>query len=162
MLKLDIKIAVFAGSFDPFTFAHKDIVDRGLCLFDKVVIAVGKNSAKTGVLPFEDRVESIKQVYKNNERIEVEQFNGLTVDFCKRVGANFILRGLRNTNDFLFEQAIAQNNLLLAPTIETYFLACQTGLGHISSTIVRDIWMNQGDISKMVPEEVLFYLKRSK
>lgn len=150
--------AVFAGSFDPFTFAHKDLVDRGLTLFDKIIIAVGVNSSKKSMMPFADRVKAISELYAHQDRVEVHRFSGLTVDFCKSVGAQYLLRGLRNTNDFEFENAIAQNNLLLAPEIETYFLMARSGLGHISSTIVRDILANGGNISDLVPAGILRYL----
>lgn len=153
-----MKTAVFAGSFDPFTFAHQNIVERGLSLFDKVVIAVGVNSSKKGLMPFEDRVEAIATLFDANERVVVTQFSGLTVEFCKEIGAQYLLRGLRNTTDFEFENAIAQNNLLLDPEIETYFLMAQSGLAHISSTIVRDILHHQGDVSALVPKAVLKYI----
>ena len=150
-----MKIAVFAGSFDPFTFAHQDLVDRGLGLFDKIIIAIGVNSSKKGLLPLADREKGIKLLFEKYTNVEVQQFSGLTVDFCKRAGASYILRGLRNTDDFEFEKAIAQNNSLLAPTIETYFLMTKSGLAHISSTIVRDILSNGGDVSALVPEIIL-------
>ncbi|MCC2598104.1 pantetheine-phosphate adenylyltransferase [Sphingobacterium sp. FBM7-1] len=156
-----MKTAVFAGSFDPFTFAHQNIVERGLSLFDKVVIAVGVNSSKKGLMPFEDRVEAIATLFDANERVVVTQFSGLTVEFCKEIGAQYLLRGLRNTTDFEFENAIAQNNLLLDPEIETYFLMAQSGLAHISSTIVRDILHHQGDVSALVPKAVLKYITGS-
>ncbi|MGO3307170.1 MAG: pantetheine-phosphate adenylyltransferase, partial [Sphingobacterium sp.] len=108
-----MKTAVFAGSFDPFTFAHKDLVERGLELFDKVIIAIGVNSAKKGLMSSDQRVESINELFHGKLGIEVTQFTGLTVDFCRKSGARYLLRGLRNTNDFNFENAIAQNNLLL-------------------------------------------------
>ena len=153
-----MKTAVFAGSFDPFTFAHQNIVERGLSLFDRVVIAVGINSSKKGLMPFEDRVAAIATLFDANERVVVTQFSGLTVEFCKEIGAQYLLRGLRNTTDFEFENAIAQNNLLLDPEIETYFLMAQSGLAHISSTIVRDILHHQGDVSALVPKAVLKYI----
>lgn len=156
-----MKTAVFAGSFDPFTFAHQNIVERGLSLFDRVVIAVGINSSKKGLMPFEDRVEAIATLFDANERVVVTQFSGLTVEFCKEIGAQYLLRGLRNTTDFEFENAIAQNNLLLDPKIETYFLMAQSGLAHISSTIVRDILHHQGDVSALVPKAVLKYITGS-
>lgn len=156
-----MKTAVFAGSFDPFTFAHQNIVERGLSLFDKVVIAVGVNSSKKGLMPFEDRVEAIASLFHAHERVVVTQFSGLTVEFCKEIGAQYLLRGLRNTTDFEFENAIAQNNLLLDPEIETYFLMAQSGLAHISSTIVRDILHHQGDVSRLVPKVVLKYITGS-
>lgn len=153
-----MQIAVFPGSFDPFTYAHQDLVERALPLFDKIIIAVGVNSVKKGIMTFDERVASIENLFTTNEQIEVKQFTGLTVDFCHIVGANFILRGLRNSNDFEFENAIAQNNLLLAPTVESYFLMARSGLAHISSTIVRDIFTNGGDISELVPLEIQKYL----
>lgn len=153
-----MKIAVFPGSFDPFTNAHQDLVERALPLFDKIIIAIGVNSVKKGLMPFDVRVRSIEDVFSNNPKIVVQQFKGLTVDYCKSVDAAFILRGLRSSKDFEFENAIAQNNLLLAPKIESYFLIARSGLAHISSTIVRDIYANGGDISHLVPREVKEYL----
>lgn len=150
-----MKTAVFAGSFDPFTKAHQDIVERALPLFDKIIIAVGINSAKKGLMPYEKRVAAITTLFQSNDSVEVTQFSGLTTAFCRRVGAQYLLRGLRNTNDFEFENAIAQNNLLLAPDIETYFLMAKSGLAHISSTIVRDILSHDGDVSALVPEKIL-------
>ncbi|KKX50532.1 pantetheine-phosphate adenylyltransferase [Sphingobacterium sp. IITKGP-BTPF85] len=144
-----MKIAVFAGSFDPFTLAHQDLVERALPLFDKIYIAVGVNSAKQGLLTVEDKLYTIQAVFKDHPAIEIVSFEGLTINFCKKVGANFLLRGLRNSADFEFENSIAQNNLLLAPQIETYFLMSRSGLAHISSTIVRDVWKNKGSIAQM-------------
>lgn len=149
------KIAVFAGSFDPFTYAHEDLVNRGLHLFDKIIIAIGVNSAKKGLTAYDDRASGIAALFSKEGRVEVRQFTGLTVNFCAEVGAKYILRGLRNTNDFEFENAIAQNNALLRPDIETYFLMAKSGLAHISSTVVRDIFINHGDISNLVPAQVL-------
>ncbi|MEN5055425.1 pantetheine-phosphate adenylyltransferase [Sphingobacterium kitahiroshimense] len=154
-----MKIAVFAGSFDPFTLAHQDLVERALPLFDKIYIAVGVNSAKQGLLTVEDKLYTIQAVFNDHPAIEIVSFEGLTINFCKKVGANFLLRGLRNTADFEFENSIAQNNLLLAPQIETYFLMSRSGLAHISSTIVRDVWKNKGSIAQMVPPEIDDFLK---
>ncbi len=154
-----MKVAVFAGSFDPFTFAHFDLVQRGLLLFDKIVIAIGVNSAKQGMMDYADREAAISAFFSENTRVEVQQFTGLTVHFCQQVGARYLLRGLRNTQDFEFENAIAQNNRLLAPGIETYFLMAKSGLAHISSTIVRDIYRNDGDIAALVPQEIIRYIR---
>lgn len=154
-----MKIAVFAGSFDPFTLAHQDLVERALPLFDKIYIAIGVNSAKQGLLTVKDKLNTIQAVFNDHPSIEIVSFEGLTIDFCKKVGANFLLRGLRNTADFEFENSIAQNNLLLAPHIETYFLMSRSGLAHISSTIVRDVWKNKGSISQMVPLKIADFLK---
>ena len=154
-----MKIAVFPGSFDPFTFAHKDLVDRGLTLFDKIYIAIGVNSSKKGLLDFDIRKQAISALYAGNENIVVDTFAGLTVEYCKKVNAQFILRGLRNGSDLDFENAIAQNNLILAPEIETYFLLSRSATAHISSTIVRDILANAGGVETLVPEEVLKFIK---
>ncbi|MDF2518381.1 MAG: pantetheine-phosphate adenylyltransferase [Sphingobacterium sp.] len=157
-----MKIAVFPGSFDPFTLAHQDLVERALPLFDKIIIAVGYNVNKKGMLDHDERVKCIQEVFRDVNVIEVVKYNGLTVDFCQKVGAKFILRGLRNIGDFEFENAIAQNNLLLNPVVESYFLMSRTGKAHISSTIVRDVWFNGGDIRAMVPTEVLTLLNERK
>ena len=154
-----MKIAVFPGSFDPFTSAHKDLVDRALSLFDKIYIAIGVNSAKKGLMDFETRKAAITELYKVESKVIVDTFTGLTVDYCQKVGAQFILRGLRNATDLDFENAIAQNNLILAPEIETYFLLARTGLSHISSTIVRDILANGGAVDTLVPSGVLKFIK---
>lgn len=155
-----MKIAVFPGSFDPFTNAHKDLVDRALSLFDKIYIAIGVNSSKKGLMDFETRKAAILELYKDESKVIVDTFNGLTVNYCKKVEAQFILRGLRNATDLDFENAIAQNNLILAPEIETYFLLARTGLSHISSTIVRDILANGGSVETLVPSEVLRFITK--
>lgn len=155
-----MKTAVFPGSFDPFTLAHQDLVERALPLFDKIIIAVGYNASKKGMLDHDERVDAIKDVFRDNQRVEVVKYSGLTVDFCRKVDAGYILRGLRNTGDFEFENAIAQNNLLLNPMVESYFLMSRSGRAHISSTIVRDVWFNGGDVSAMVPVEILNLLKK--
>lgn len=154
-----MKIAVFPGSFDPFTNAHKDLVDRALSLFDKIYIAIGVNSSKKGLMDFETRKAAILELYKDESKVIVDTFNGLTVNYCKKVEAQFILRGLRNSTDLDFENAIAQNNLILAPEIESYFLLARKGLSHISSTIVRDILANGGTVETLVPKEILIYIK---
>lgn len=154
-----MKIAVFPGSFDPFTYAHKDLVDRSLSLFDKIYIAIGVNSSKKGLLDHQQRKESIMALYASENKVVVDTFTGLTVDYCKTVGAKFILRGLRNTSDFDFENAIAQNNLILEPSIETYFLLSRSQYSHISSTIVRDILLNNGTVDSLVPEQVRKYIQ---
>lgn len=154
-----MKIAVFPGSFDPFTNAHKDLVDRALTLFDKIYIAIGVNSAKKGLMDFDTRKTAITELYKDEPKVTVDTFTGLTIEYCKQVDALFILRGLRNATDLDFENAIAQNNLILAPEIETYFLLARTGLSHISSTIVRDILANGGVVETLVPTEVMKFIK---
>lgn len=155
-----MKIAVFAGSFDPFTNAHDDLIRRALPLFDKIHIAIGVNSSKVGMLDVDLRKNAVSDLFQSEPRVEVDFFNGLTVDYCKKVGARFILRGLRNATDLDYEEAIAQNNLLLAPEIETYFLLARSGKAHISSTIVRDIWKNGGDIRHLIPQEVWAHIDK--
>ncbi|MFD2744567.1 MULTISPECIES: pantetheine-phosphate adenylyltransferase [Sphingobacterium] len=152
------KIAVFPGSFDPFTRAHQDLVLRALLLFDEIIIAIGVNTSKQGLLPFEVREEAIKAVFLDEEKVQVQRIEGLTVNFCREVGARYMLRGLRNGIDLEFENAIAQNNLILAPEVESFFLLSRSGLGHISSTIVRDILRHGGDVSALVPDAILPFL----
>lgn len=149
------KTAIFPGSFDPVTKAHLAIVERGLSLFDHVIIGVGVNSSKKGMFSLSDRLlmlEKAIEPYQN--RVSVQQFEGLTVDFCKKSHAKFILRGMRSPKDFEFESAIAQNNKELDPTIESVFLISENALSHISSTITREIISNDGTITHLVPPSV--------
>ncbi len=151
-----MKIAVFPGSFDPITNAHVDVVKRATDLFDKIYVAIGVNTTKKGLFTHEERLDMVAAAFAGLEgTVEVARFTGLTVDFCKQVGARYILRGMRNVGDFEFEKAIAHNNAELAPDIETVFLVSGSGLSHISSTIIREIIANNGDVSRLVPEAVL-------
>lgn len=156
-----ITTAVFPGSFDPFTKAHQDLVDRGLTLFDRVIIAIGVNSTKKGMFTPEERLTMIKETFRSypNDRVDVQFFSGLTVDFCRSVQAEFILRGMRNILDFENENAIAQHNKELDPTIETVFLVSPGKYSHISSTIVREILINGGDASHFLPAEIVHHLR---
>jgi pantetheine-phosphate adenylyltransferase len=122
-----------------------------LPLFDEIIIAIGKNSSKQSYFPIEQREEWIRQVFKDEPKVKVETYTGLTIEFCKKMNANFILRGLRTSADFEFEKAIAQNNTMMAPEIETVFILPVPELSHINSTIVRDIIRNNGDASPFVP-----------
>ena len=148
------KIAVFPGSFSPFSLGHKAVVDSALPLFDKVIIAVGNNPEKNQYFSIKKRLKWINDVYKNMSNISVERYEGLTVDFCKTVNANFIVRGLRDSHDFKFEKNIAQMNKKLNAEIETIFIITPPDLSHISSTILRDIIKNGGDISTFIPKEI--------
>ena len=148
------KIAVFPGSFSPFTIGHQSIVDRALPLFDKIIISIGINSDKPQYFSIDERMQWIKNVYNNNPKIDVKQYKGLTVDFCKKKGANFILRGLRDSHDFKFEKNIAQINKDLDSSIETIFIITPAKLSHISSSLIRDIIKNGGDISKFIPKRL--------
>ncbi|MEC7863977.1 MAG: pantetheine-phosphate adenylyltransferase [Bacteroidota bacterium] len=148
------KIAVFPGSFSPFTIGHQSVIDRALPLFDNIIIAIGINSEKNQYFSIEERMQWIKDIYGNNPKIEVKFYEGLTVDLCKRENANFIIRGLRDSHDFKFEKNIAQMNHDLNNEIETIFLITPPGISHVSSTIIRDIIKNGGDVSKFLPKQI--------
>jgi len=146
--------AIYPGSFSPFTLGHKSVVDRALPLFEKIIIAIGINSEKNEYFSIEEREQWINEIYKNNSKIEVQFYEGLTVDLCEKVGANYILRGLRDSHDFKYEKNIAQTNKNLNDRIETIFIITPPEISHISSTIVRDIIKNGGDVSQFLPNEV--------
>ena len=145
--------AIFPGSFDPLTLGHHDIIMRGITLFDELVIAIGKNAEKKYMFTLDERMSFIKKSFINEPKIKVLTYEGLTVDFCKKVNANYILRGLRNPADFEFEKAIAHTNRKLSE-IETVFLLTSSGKSYISSSIVRDVIRNGGDYTGLVPESV--------
>ena len=149
-----MKKAVFPGSFDPITLGHLDVINRGLSLFDEVIIAIGVNTDKKHMFSLEERKLHIENAFKNEPRIKVSTYKGLTVDYCKTVKADYILRGLRNSTDFNYEQSIAQTNSILAK-IESVFLVCAPNVSNISSSIVRDIIRNGGDCRALVPKSVL-------
>jgi pantetheine-phosphate adenylyltransferase len=148
------KIAVFPGSFDPFTIGHEGIVLRALGLFDEIIIAVGANALKKSYYPLSVRKEMISKVFQNEPRISVDHYEGLTVDFCRKNGANFLLRGLRTAADFEFERAIAQVNRAMIPEVESVFLLTIPEHSPINSTIVRDIIRSGGDASRFVPSAI--------
>lgn len=145
------RIAVFPGSFDPITKGHEEIVKRALPLFDEIVIAIGSNTNKNYFFSQDRREHFIKKVFENDPQVRVMRYAGLTIDFCRSIKSTFILRGLRTSADFEFERAIAQMNRSMAPEIDTVFLVSDPSLSHISSTIVRDILLYQGDVSNFVP-----------
>lgn len=149
------RIAIFPGSFDPITKGHESILKRALPLFDEIVVAIGINSHKNNYFPIEQREAWIKQVFKDEKKVTVATYSGLTIDFCKQIGAEFIVRGLRTSADFEFEKAIAQNNKIMAPSIETIFILPVPELSAINSTIVRDIIRNNGDASPFVPQGIV-------
>lgn len=148
-----IRRAVFPGSFDPLTLGHYDIILRGITLFDELIIAIGINTEKKYMFSMEERKKFIREAFKNEPRVKVLSYQGLTVDFCKKEKAGFILRGLRNPGDFEFEKAIAHTNRKLSE-IETVFLLTSSGKSYISSSIVRDVIRNGGDYTGLVPETV--------
>ena len=148
-----MKKAVFPGSFDPFTLGHLDILNRSLLLFDEIIVGVGKNINKKTMFSEKQRVSFIKECFKNESKIKVESYEGLTIDFCKKTGANFIVRGIRNNGDFEYEKAIARTNRKLSK-IETIFLLTSAKTSFISSGIVRELIVNNGDYKLLVPKSV--------
>lgn len=146
--------AIFPGSFDPLTLGHYDIIKRGITLFDELYIAIGINADKRYMFSLEERERFIIEAFANEPQIKVVTYEGLTVDFCKEIDANFILRGLRNPADFEFEKAIAHTNRKLSE-IETVFLLTSSGKSYISSSIVRDVIRNGGDYTGLVPDTVI-------
>ncbi|WP_075342859.1 pantetheine-phosphate adenylyltransferase [Tenacibaculum agarivorans] len=148
-----MKRAIFPGSFDPITLGHLDIIERGITLFDELIIAIGINADKKYMFPLEKRKQFIEEAFKNEPKIKVVTYKGLTVNFCREIDAQFILRGLRNPADFEFEKAIAHTNRKLSE-IETVFLLTSSGKSYISSSIVRDVIRNDGDYTGLVPDSV--------
>lgn len=148
------RIAVFPGTFDPFTIGHEEIVKRAINLFDKVIVAVGQNLSKKTLFSVEQRLSMVNDVFANESRVEVMSFDGLTVDFCHKAGANFLVRGLRTSADFEYERAIGQVNKAMRPEIETVFILTSPEHTPINSTIVRDILINKGDATKFLPKNI--------
>ncbi|WP_372949205.1 pantetheine-phosphate adenylyltransferase [Mariniphaga sp.] len=147
-----MKIAIFPGSFDPFTIGHESILRRAIPMFDKIIVMIGFNANKKSFFSLEKRLKWINQVFKHDEKVEVRVHEGLTVDFCKEVGARYILRGLRTSADFEYERAIAQVNKKMHPEIETVFLLTLPEHTPINATIIRDIVFHGGDASMFLPK----------
>ena len=145
-----MKIAVFPGSFDPITLGHFDILERAIPLFDQIIVAIGTNAAKKYMWSIEERQAFIEKTFTNHPSVVVKTYQGLTADFCKAEGAQYILRGLRNTTDFNYEQTIAQANHKVNG-VDSVFIICSPEYSHISSSIVQDILRNGGDIESLVP-----------
>ncbi len=148
------RIAVFPGSFDPVTKGHESIVRRSVNLFDKLIIALGENSQKQSYFSMEQRLSWLRELFGQEEKIEISQYNGLTVEFCREKKARFILRGLRTSADFEFERGIGQMNKMMYPDIETVFLLCEPEYASLSSSIVRDILRHGGDVSRFLPDGI--------
>ncbi|MDB2612899.1 pantetheine-phosphate adenylyltransferase [Flavobacteriaceae bacterium] len=148
-----MKRAIFPGSFDPITLGHYDIIKRGVKLFDEIIVAIGVNADKKYMFSLKERQQFIERTFSDEPKVKVLTYSGLTVDFCKEIGVEFILRGLRNPADFEFEKAIAHTNRNLAP-IETIFLLTSAETSFIASSIVRDVIRNNGDFTKLVPSAV--------
>jgi len=149
-----MKIAVFPGSFDPITIGHVDMVKRALPLFDEIVVAVGVNTTKKYLFSLDQRMEWLQQVFASYPNVRVDYFQNLTAHYCLRIGARYLLRGLRNGSDFDYEKTISQLNHIVGGGIETVFLIAQPELSHISSTIVREIIVGGGDAAPFLPEEI--------
>lgn len=148
-----MKRAIFPGSFDPITLGHYDIIQRGISLFDELIIAIGINAEKRYMFSLEERTRFISEAFADEPKVKVLTYEGLTIDFCKQVKANYILRGLRNPADFEFEKAIAHTNRKLSE-IETVFLLTSSGKSYIASSIVRDVIRHGGDYTLLVPPTV--------
>jgi len=151
--KIDMKKALFPGSFDPLTLGHYDIIKRGVHLFDEIIVAIGINADKKYMFSIEERKQFIEDAFKDEPKVKVTTYKGMTVDYCKEINAEFILRGLRNPADFEFEKAIAHTNRKLSQ-IETVFLLTAASTSYISSSIVRDVIRNNGNYSILVPDSV--------
>jgi len=149
-----MKICVFPGSFDPITKGHVDLVKRAYPLFDKIYVAVGENSVKKTLFNLDQRMTWLNQVFENDDKVEVGTFNGLTVNYCKQVGAQYLLRGLRNASDFDYEKTISQLNNIIGKNIETVFLISRPEYSHFSSTIVREIIKGKGDYKPFLPDNI--------
>jgi len=148
------RICLFPGTFDPLTLGHTDIINRALPLFDKIVIGIGRNASKIPMFKEELRLQWLKEIYASEPKLSAVIYDGLTVNCCKEVGANFILRGIRYVNDFEYEKAIADMNRSLADHIETVFLTCLPQYTSVASTLVRDVLKNGGDVSQFLPAVV--------
>jgi pantetheine-phosphate adenylyltransferase len=153
------RICLFPGTFDPVTLGHVDIINRAINLFDKIIVGVGKNTTKAPMFTPKQRLGWIEKIYKNESRVEGAIYEGLTVDFCKKVNAKFILRGIRYVSDFEYEKTIADANRTLDSSIETIFLTGEPKYTSVASTIVRDIIRNGGDASHFLPEIVFNSIK---
>lgn len=155
------RIAIFPGSFDPITVGHESIVRRAMPIFDKIIIAIGYNSAKKGFFPLKERIKWIEEIFKNDSKIVVDKYEGLTAEYCKKINANYILRGLRTAADFEYERAIGQMNKMLNNKVETIFMLTKPEHSPISSTIVRDIIRHGGDASLFVPKEIEYEINNN-
>lgn len=147
-----MKKAVFPGSFDPFTRGHHSLIIRALPLFDEIVVAIGNNSKKNYHFSLEKRMKALEELYRDEPKITIDHYQGLTVEYCKKINAKYLLRGLRTAADFEYERTIAQMNNALVPELETLFLLSRPDLSALSSTVVRDIMQNGGDVAQFLPE----------
>jgi pantetheine-phosphate adenylyltransferase len=154
------RICLFPGTFDPVTLGHVDIINRSIPLFDKLIVGIGLNASKTPMFSAEQRVQWIQEIYKDEPKVEGAVYEGLTINYCKEIGAQFIIRGIRYVSDFEYEKTIADANRTLDPSIETIFLTGEPKYTSVASTIVRDIIRNGGNASLFLPEEVYRSFKK--
>ena len=151
------RIAVFPGSFDPVTRGHESIIRRALPLFDKIIVAIGKNSEKSGLFSTGQREEWLRKVFVADPGVVITSYSGMTIDFCRQHNARYILRGLRTSADFEFERGIAQMNKLMYPVLETVFILTAPEYASLSSSIVREIIRHKGDVSQFIPESITIF-----
>ena len=154
-----MKTAIFAGSFDPITSGHEDIVLQAMPLFDEIIIAIGVNIEKKYMFPLEKRIKWIENTFAEYPKVKVVSYEGLTVELCKKMNAGFIIRGLRNTTDFEYESIIAEANKKLNAKVETVFFISDPNLRCVSSTVVRDLVKNHADLKGFIPEKSGFHEK---
>lgn len=154
-----MKIAVFPGSFDPITKGHIDLLDRAYPLFDKIYVSIGTNSVKNSLFSLETRMDWLRDVFKDYKKVEIGTFEGLTVHYCQKIGASYLLRGLRNASDFDYEKTISQLNNIIGKDIETVFLISRPEYSHFSSTIVREIIKGNGDVGAFIPAQIVINKK---
>ncbi len=154
------RVCLFPGTFDPVTLGHVDIINRAIPLFDRIVVAIGTNAAKVPMFSPEQRLLWIQEIYKDEPKVSGAVYDGLTIDFCKRINAQFILRGIRYVSDFEYEKTIADANRAMDASIETIFLTGEPKYTSVASTIVRDILRNRGDASPFLPDVVIQSLKK--
>jgi pantetheine-phosphate adenylyltransferase len=155
------RVALFPGTFDPLTLGHVDIIDRALPLFDKLIIGIGINSNKKPMFSDQQRLDWIERIYKKEPKISAVVYEGLTVQCCKAVGANFVVRGIRYVNDFEYEKAIADMNRSIDNNVETIFFTCLPKFTSVASTLVRDVLRYGGNVDQFLPEEIIKDLKKS-
>ena len=158
------KIAVFPGSFDPFTLGHESVVLRALPLFDKIIIGIGSNTSKKTFFTAGQRLEMIRELFEGNRKVEVMYYDDLTIDFCNRVGAKYMLRGLRTSSDFEYEKVVAQVNQTMMPEVESLFMLTLPEHTSINSSVVREIMRYGGDVAKFIPKGINFqkYMDQTK
>lgn len=149
-----MRIALFPGTFDPITLGHVDVIRRAIPLFDKIVIGVGLNSSKQPMFTIEQRLGWIGEIFRDTDKVEAHAYEGLTIDYCEKISARFILRGIRYVSDFEYEKGIADMNRMLSKHIETIFLTSSPQYSTVSSTLVRDVIRYNGDVRQFLPEEV--------